>query len=156
MKEEVSQTFSECYSQGMVDFCAEAFSLYLKQSSKELISFNLEPEHKKKRLPKREDGYFCNACGHLITLAKHQSAQDGKHRHRFMNPFGYVYLIGIFSGASGLLPEGKPSDLFSWFEGYEWQVQLCAQCREHLGWSFDNGAHRFYGLILPKLQKKQL
>jgi len=32
--------------------------------------------------------------------------------------------------------QGRPTTEFSWFEGYSWQVAVCSECGEHLGWRF--------------------
>jgi len=93
----------------------------------------------------------CAHCQHPITMPKFKSTQSGKHLHSFMNPEGYMYEIGIFSQAEGTLKEGLPSAFFSWFDGYIWQVERCANCHLHMGWSFENEERLFYGLILSHL-----
>jgi hypothetical protein len=32
--------------------------------------------------------------------------------------------------------QGRPTTEWSWFEGYSWQICVCATCGEHLGWRF--------------------
>jgi hypothetical protein len=34
------------------------------------------------------------------------------------------------------MASSEASTLFTWFEGYAWQVASCAGCGTHLGWRF--------------------
>lgn len=93
----------------------------------------------------------CAACYQEITESELQIMIDDSFTHVFANPHGIVFEIGCFSQAKGCHAGSLPSDDFSWFSGFEWQVGVCTSCLCHLGWIFTNNTQRFYGLILDKL-----
>lgn len=97
-----------------------------------------------------EDLLYCVACGLAITFISARIEVLGQHRHCFVNPHGYDYVIGCFRDAFGCLIQGQPSPFFSWFPGMRWQVAVCSQCQIHLGWSFGQPIE-FYGFILERL-----
>lgn len=45
----------------------------------------------------------------------------------------------------------------SWFPGYHWQICVCPECGEYIGWAFESDKtsntpfNTFFGLILPNL-----
>lgn len=95
----------------------------------------------------------CKYCRQFITHPRERSAIDHRHIHRFTNPHGISFRIGCFSDAPGVVGEGEPSDFWSWFPGYLWQIVHCRGCALHLGWRFvnNNATPPFYGLILDRL-----
>ncbi len=102
--------------------------------------------------PAEEPWIRCRACGAGIARPADRIALGGRHRHRFANPYGIVFEIGCFGAADGCLAVGNPTEEFTWFSGYAWQVALCAACRTHLGWRFSaTGGSRFFGLIVERL-----
>uniref|UniRef100_A0A182JW43 Protein cereblon n=1 Tax=Anopheles christyi TaxID=43041 RepID=A0A182JW43_9DIPT len=56
----------------------------------------------------------------------------------YCNPAGYVHdtLTVHKTKENSTLPVDRPSTNFSWFPGYSWQIIVCANCRQHLGWKF--------------------
>jgi hypothetical protein len=126
----------------------------------------LAPDAKVEREAETRDAdeIYCAACGHVITNTKWKTARgndhgdgvDGGHEHVFFNPAGVVFRVICFAEAPGVGGHGTPSDEFTWFKGYRWQVAHCLGCNEHLGWRFGNAGDVFFGLIKPKLtmQKK--
>lgn len=82
---------------------------------------------------------MCRFCHHGIARTDAAIEVDGRHRHTCVNPAGIVYRIACYREASGCVPEGRPSDYYSWFAGYAWQIFCCARCRTHLGWGFLGG-----------------
>lgn len=76
---------------------------------------------------------------------------DGSHAHTFANPDGISFRVGCFKDAAGLMKLGPSSTYWTWFPGYSWQVELCANCREQLGWLYRSADHMFHGLILDNL-----
>nr|XP_040224089.2 protein cereblon [Anopheles coluzzii] len=56
----------------------------------------------------------------------------------YCNPAGYVHdtLTVHKTKENSTLPVERPSTNFSWFPGYSWQIIVCANCRQHLGWKF--------------------
>ena len=93
----------------------------------------------------------CAFCRHLITEPSLQIQVNGSFYHVFANPHGIVYEIGCFSGAPGCRTSSLPSEVFSWFSGFSWQICICSGCGCHLGWRFVSDSDLFYGLILDKL-----
>ncbi|XP_035911574.1 protein cereblon homolog [Anopheles stephensi] len=56
----------------------------------------------------------------------------------YCNPAGHVHdtLTVHKTKENSTLPVDRPSTNFSWFPGYSWQIIVCANCRQHLGWKF--------------------
>lgn len=94
---------------------------------------------------------LCARCGRAITTTAARIAVDGQHEHLRTNPHGYEHRFGCFARATGLVSRGVPSRQFTWFAGYWWHVQDCADCGAHLGWLFFRPEDQFYGLILDAL-----
>jgi hypothetical protein len=93
----------------------------------------------------------CAACQNILSDPSKGIAVSGSHQHSFTNPLGIVYDIAIYQEVSCLL-HGPASDEHTWFRGYTWQIALCPQCHDHIGWYFHNlDANAFYGLILSKI-----
>lgn len=76
---------------------------------------------------------------------------NGSHEHVFVNPDNERFRIGCFKDATGLLRVGPSSLEYTWFAGYTWQSEVCAGCRDFLGWLYRKGDHRFHGLVLDAL-----
>jgi hypothetical protein len=93
----------------------------------------------------------CAACQRVITSTGDRIEVSGSHEHLFVNPDNQCFRIGCFGSASGLLRVGPASLEFTWFPGYAWQSQICAGCRDFLGWLYRKGDHRFHGLVLDAL-----
>jgi hypothetical protein len=93
----------------------------------------------------------CRACGAPITRARAKIAVNGAHAHSFINPAGFIFRIGCFSGAPGARGSGDESDEWTWFSGYTWQAVVCARCGEHIGWAYRNTTASFVGLILDRI-----
>lgn len=102
--------------------------------------------------PEESKPYFCKFCGNLVTFRAYEISVQSSHEHEFMNPDDVTYRIGCFSTAEGCMPIGMPTDDFTWFAGYQWQVVLCLSCMNHLGWRYVSEiSNGFYGLILNRL-----
>jgi hypothetical protein len=93
---------------------------------------------------------WCAACKTRVSSEEARIAVDGGHRHVFTNPAGFSYEIGCFSTAEGCVVRGEPSAEATWFAGCAWSCAHCANCTEHLGWSYE-GRAAFFGLILERL-----
>jgi len=101
-------------------------------------------------LPGKGRPLVCSRCGHAISTEAQRIDIAGAHSHTCTNPHGIVYRIGCFSAAPGCSEVGPVVREFSWFTGYRWQVAVCGNCQEHLGWYF-RGEQPFYGLIHDRL-----
>jgi hypothetical protein len=93
----------------------------------------------------------CAYCRRPITTAAACIEVGGSHAHTLANPDGVRFRIGCFADASGLRAVGAKSLYFTWFAGFSWQVELCAHCREQLGWLYESADGVFHGLILDRL-----
>jgi hypothetical protein len=93
----------------------------------------------------------CANCQRVITSTRQRAEMNGAHEHVFVNPDNQRFRIGCFSDAQGLLRVGPASLEFTWFAGYSWQSEICAGCRDFLGWLYRKGDHRFHGLVLDAL-----
>jgi len=93
----------------------------------------------------------CAYCGRAITTGAARIEVSGLHAHRFANPEGIEYRVGCFADATGLVVVGPRSTYWTWFAGYSWQVELCAGCRQQLGWYYRSADGVFHGLILDRL-----
>jgi len=96
----------------------------------------------------------CIFCGYSITTNADRIPVNAAHEHRCINPAGVEYHIGCFDHAPGCLAIGPATAEHTWFAGYRWQIAVCGNCHEHLGWVFSNGT-RFFGLILNRLKAYQ-
>jgi hypothetical protein len=90
-------------------------------------------------------------CRQSITSRAAGIAVCGGHQHTCVNPHGIRFSIGCFARARGLVPFGEQSTYWSWFAGHSWQIELCSECGEHLGWIFRTTGSHFHGLILDRL-----
>lgn len=93
----------------------------------------------------------CQNCDFIVTFPSLARVVSGSHEHTFMNPHGFMFHIACYSEAPGCRAHGEISDEFSWFPGYVWQIQICANCSQHLGWSFRSPDDFFVGLIVNRL-----
>ena len=102
-------------------------------------------------LEKDERAVRCAACAARVTNDSSRVAINGAHEHAFMNPAGIRFLVQCFADAAGCTPEGTRSAVWTWFPGFEWQIELCRACGTHLGWSFHGSSGSFYGLVKDRL-----
>lgn len=102
-------------------------------------------------LDKPKSALCCAQCQHRITEHAARLELAGGHLHVFTNPGGFVYEIGLYEYADCVM-HGPATTDYSWFPGYAWQLALCANCHEHLGWRYrKTGSAAFYGLIRDRL-----
>ncbi len=97
---------------------------------------------------------ICKICKAAITRQEDRVSIQGQHCHTCTNPADITYTIGCFRVAPGCCQIGPASFEHTWFQGYRWQMSVCADCGEHLGWCF-NSTDCFYGLILDRLLSQQ-
>jgi hypothetical protein len=96
---------------------------------------------------------YCRLCQSPVTSADEQVVIGLSHQHRFTNPCNITYTIGCYRNAPGCAIAGFPSEEFSWFGSYRWQIALCSHCQHHLGWYYQKirAQKYFYGLISNRL-----
>ena len=92
----------------------------------------------------------CVFCGLRIAKESDAIRVAGKHEHVEGNPEGLVFRVGCFRRAR-CVAAGTASNCWTWFPGYSWQVEMCADCSSHLGWLFRSSQDHFHGLILTRL-----
>jgi len=93
---------------------------------------------------------LCAFCYCMITSEGESIDVQGNHFHTCTNPADIIFNIRCFNNAPGCSPIGAASAEHTWFSGYRWQIALCKDCGEHLGWLF-KGGDSFYGLIADRL-----
>lgn len=93
---------------------------------------------------------LCRICKYIITAEPESISVQGSHFHTFTNPAGMIFDIRCFHHATGCIQVGSATGEHTWFTGYRWQIAICRDCGEHLGWLFRNG-DSFYGLITNRL-----
>jgi hypothetical protein len=101
-----------------------------------------------------DDVLVCVACRHPITRASERISVNGAHAHAFKNPSGVDFDVGCFARAPGCAGFGDASNIWTWFPGYAWRIELCAGCRTHLGWSYaakEMPVASFFALILGQI-----
>ncbi len=99
----------------------------------------------------QKDRVFCASCRHLVTDLSEEMEIQGKHIHFHTNPHGFDFRFACYGRAPGCRAYGPATAEHSWFQGYSWQLALCAACGEHLGWRYQ-GENIFFGLILDRLE----
>ena len=104
-------------------------------------------------------GWCCAACTRRIAPVAAATTFDGGHLHRFRNPHGLEFTIGLWSSAPGRAHRGDATEHSSWFPGSAWRVAECAGCAAHLGWLFGcvgspgpGEPAGFHGLIRARLR----
>jgi hypothetical protein len=102
--------------------------------------------------PKDAEGVYCRQCLKMISTRSDRMAVQGAHQHTFANPHGILFEIGCYKTAPGCIQSGPPTEEFSWFKAYSWQVAICRRCLLQVGWFFSSARlEGFYGLILDRL-----
>ena len=111
-----------------------------------------EAEKKSRAEADTDDAVYCAKCGHLLTRMC-WAIEVGGHERVFINPAGRVFRIACFREAPGTASEGIPTEEYTWFPGYAWNLALCLGCGGHLGWRFEGTAMPpvFFGLIKTAL-----
>lgn len=99
-----------------------------------------------------DDALRCAVCEHRITDRAYRCERSGAHEHTFVNPAGFAFRIACFVAAPGCAHVGAPSEEFSWFPGWKWQIAICGRCHSHVGWIFRLGGEQFHGLIVSALR----
>jgi hypothetical protein len=110
------------------------------------------PEQVPEAEQKEDPGIFCKQCLQKVTHPDERIDINGAHMHVFTNAYGIVFEIGCFRTVWGCRHIGPPTDEWTWFGGYNWQITACGQCGIHLGWRYTSEASpAFHGLILDHL-----
>ena len=103
-------------------------------------------------LSPKKGNLYCAICRYKITQEEYKIAIGEQQEFTFFNPSGRIFHIGCFQEAPGCVTYGMPSNEFSWFPGFSWQIVCCSNCQEHLGWLFLGGmGEHFFALILARL-----
>lgn len=93
----------------------------------------------------------CAHCQTTVTSAAQVVEIDSFHQRTCANPAGVNFTILLFRQAH-CHSYGEPTEEYTWFAGYAWQVALCRQCGIHLGWFYSAPqSPGFYGLIKDQL-----
>jgi len=100
--------------------------------------------------------YQCSACNSVVTYSDRLVVVSGSMRHGFANPIGVFCDFYTFSSCPGAVAFGTPTEEFSWFAGYFWNLALCKSCNSHLGWHYtadpqSEGLPEFWGILAHKI-----
>ena len=105
---------------------------------------NSRDDHSQKKM------YRCRACSTAIAhVGDEISVGDIPVDSMQINPHGYIHEIFTVRSAFQVIITGQPVPADSWFPGYMWRFCLCAQCSQHLGWSYQRNQQDsivFFGL----------
>ena len=99
---------------------------------------------------------LCAACAEPVTTDEYRVAIEGRHIHLRTNPAGFDFEFGCFNEAPGAIVVGEATGEHTWFADFRWRYSICRHCGLHLGWHFERGGNRFYGLILDRLEAERL
>jgi hypothetical protein len=102
----------------------------------------------------RKKSLVCASCRHLVTNVSEKIDVRGRHDHSFHN-LGYPVKLGCFRNAPGCTGVESVSYGYSWFPGYAWQIQVCENCYNQLGWKYMTQYDSFYGLIFGTLREEE-
>ena len=95
---------------------------------------------------------LCAACGHPVTKVAEKTEVFGRHDHAFPY-YNQTVQLGCFLDAPGSIGVERISYGYSWFRGYAWQIQVCANCYAQLGWKYMSQDDSFYGLVFNTLRE---
>lgn len=93
----------------------------------------------------------CRSCFNKVALVSDKIEVDNTEIHIFENPSGIFFRIICYSDAPGSVNISEYTDEATWFPGYSWSITLCRSCKNHIGWHYDSGYGKFYGLIADRL-----
>ncbi|KFB42716.1 AGAP005299-PA-like protein [Anopheles sinensis] len=83
--------------------------------------------------------FICKRCDNEVASYSDIFAMSKQGvQTSYCNPSGYVHdtLTVHKTKEDSTLTVGAPSAEYSWFPGYSWQIIVCINCRQHLGWKF--------------------
>lgn len=107
-------------------------------------------------MARRKASLCCARCLHPVTEHSAYLELAGGHTHVFTNPGGITYELALYAHANCVI-HGPATTEYTWFAGYAWQLALCSNCHEHLGWRYRKlGGASFYGLIRQRLREVDL
>ena len=99
---------------------------------------------------KKNKKLYCINCKLHITDLDLVFNINGSCIHTFTNPSGFVYTVNCYQVAQGCVLVGEPTEEYTWFKGYRWQIVMCQSCQLQLGWFFSN-SESFYAFIEDRL-----
>ncbi|MEW6260062.1 MAG: cereblon family protein [Thermodesulfobacteriota bacterium] len=137
-----------------MSLAADATVLRLKGSPERFSDELSDPGidlRRKREIASQKEPIRCAACREPVTEERYRIAVHDSHVHVFTNPYGIVFEIGCFELTTGCRLVGPPSDEFTWFPGFSWQIAVCSGCETHLGWRFLSDVRVFWALVLDRL-----
>mgnify|MGYP001001038095 CR=1 FL=1 len=119
-----------------------------------MLDTDLIEKHNIEATKEKPDNYIaCAKCGFVLSSTDYAIEVEGHHEHLQCNPSGLTFVFKCFSKAPGIILSGKPTQEFTWFDEYLWQISHCQNCGEQIGWFFQkNDQERFFGLINDKIR----
>jgi len=130
---------------------AEHLRCYFDSFDADSTLFSQTAKNEKTTKQTNAKGICCALCLTHVTDVASAIEVQAQHQHTLSNPGGIKFDIRLYAKAI-CHAEGPPISEFSWFSGYAWRIVACVQCRQHLGWSFQQVlSPDFYGLIYDRL-----
>ncbi|MFO0727546.1 MAG: cereblon family protein [Myxococcota bacterium] len=104
------------------------------------------------KLSEEERALRCRQCAAVISRPTEIFRMRSEAMVQvFPNPLGMLREIITVRAAWGLEIHGPPTTEFTWFEGYAWEIALCASCRTQVGWRYQavqaSALPEFFGLL---------
>jgi hypothetical protein len=94
----------------------------------------------------------CKSCLNYLTKNEYLIPVNGETNHFFTNPTGAGFDLLTYQLVEGCIISGKPTEFFTWFEGFSWQYCYCNSCNTHIGWYFSCENHcGFFALVTDRL-----
>lgn len=109
-----------------------------------------ETRTKKKQKTGEDRSLLCGNCKYMVTSEDDRIIINESHMHTCKNPAGLIFTFGCFRDAPGCISSGQPSFDYTWFVNHSWQISICSNCGNHLGWLFSN-SEKFFALIIDRL-----
>ena len=103
--------------------------------------------------------FHCGACDAHVADSRDLFAAAGAGASAvFVNPSGRFFEIVTLRRVRSVATAGPLTYEATWFDGFAWQLALCARCGSHLGWRYRaaGGAKPgdFFGLIRAALVER--
>lgn len=103
--------------------------------------------------------YFsCKRCENRLANYANVISMSKEGVQNYCNPNGFIHETLTVSEVldNSLQLVGSPSNEFSWFPSYAWQILLCKECHGHIGWFFTTttsnlSPSKFFGLSVKSL-----
>ena len=101
--------------------------------------------------------YHCNICYTWLTNSSLLQGIMGRPALKtYVNPHGIQCDLLTFSDCQEFQEAPDATTEYTWFDGYQWRIIVCAGCGFHLGWKFEAvrealSPKEFFGILEDRL-----